>query len=431
MINRREFIGLTAGAGAALMLTPALLRALQKSGGELIQRAIPSSGEMLPVISFGARAGEPAALEEVLKTLVDNGGKVVDVLHGGPAGEQGARTAADELGIQDKLFWTTPLSVTFPLLPGYAGPPVKPDPAAVKAAMEEKFAAFKVPRIDLVMVSADADLPAHLAVLMEMKKEGRVRYIGVHELLFPPNAPAPAPATARLESIMRNEPIDFIGTDYSVGDRRLEEKILPLAQERKIGVMAYFPFDRSRIFKRASSTPLPEWAAEFDAKTWAQFFLKYVVSHPAVTVARTGTTKAEHMLDNIGGGIGRLPDEATRKRMAELVDALPPTPPPGPPKPQQQAPQEPPVVLSADILERYVGEYEYAAVGTIVTFRRDGDRLLVKVSGNFPEGPLVARSETSFGAPWGASIEFQLDGQGKVTGAIVQQGPHRIPLEPK
>ena len=102
---------------------------------------------MLPVVSFGARPAESAALKEVLKTLVDNGGKVVDVLHGGPAGEQGARTAADELGIQNKLFWTTPLSVTIPLLPGYAGPPLKADPAAVKAAMEAKFATFKVPKI--------------------------------------------------------------------------------------------------------------------------------------------------------------------------------------------------------------------------------------------------------------------------------------------
>jgi hypothetical protein len=138
------------------------------------------------------------------------------------------------------------------------------------------------------------------------------------------------------------------------------------------------------------------------------------------------------MLDNIGGGIGRLPNEATRKRMAELVDALPPTPPPSPPKPQQQAPQAPAVVLSAAILDRYVGEYTHVAVGTTVTVRRDGDRLLVKVSGNMPEGPLVARSETRFELPWPEStIEFQLDGQGKVTGAIVDQfgGLQRIPLE--
>ena len=122
---------------------------------------------------------------------------------------------------------------------------------------------------------------------------------------------------------MRNEEIDFVGTDYSVGDRRVEETLLPLAQTRKIGFLAYFPFDRSRIFQRASSTPLPAWAADFDAKSWAQFFIKYVLSHPAVTVVRTGTTKAAHMLDNIGGGIGRLPNEAMRKRMAQLVDALP------------------------------------------------------------------------------------------------------------
>src|SRR5204863_6218394 len=136
-------------------------------------------------------------------------------------------------------------------------------------------------------------------------------------------------------------------------------------------------FDRRRIFERASSTPLPAWAAEFDAKTWAQFFLKYVVSHPAVTMARTGTTKAAHMLDNISGGIGRLPNEAMRKRMAELVDSFPPTPPPAPLPQQQQASQAPPVVLSAAILDRYVGEFKYAATGQTVTFRRDGDRLLM------------------------------------------------------
>jgi len=280
--------------------------------------------------------------------------------------------------------------------------------------------------IDLVMVGTNVDAATHLAVLREMKKERRVRYIGVHHLAWLP----PTPAFTELESIMRNEQIDFIGTDYSVGDRRVEEKILPLAQERKIGVMAYFPFDRNRIFKRASATPLPEWAAEFDAKTWAQFFLKYVLGHPAVTVARTGTTNAAHMLDNLGGGIGRLPNEAMRKRMAELVDGLPPTPVPKPQQLQQPmpAPKGPSVNVPAAILDTYVGEYEYVAVGTIVTIRRDGEKLFVK-PGTAPEGPLVPRSETRFAAPWGAIIEFQLDEEGEVTGAIVEQGPFRIPLE--
>jgi aryl-alcohol dehydrogenase-like predicted oxidoreductase len=265
MLSRREWLGLSLSAGASLVLTPALLRALQKSGGKLIQRAIPSSGEMLPVISFGARAADPAALKEVLKTLVDNGGKIVDVLHGGPAGEQGARAAASELGIQDQLFWTTPLSVEVPVLPGYDGPPLEIEPAAVRAALDARLAAFKVPKIDLVMVGTGVDVPTHLAALRELKKEGKVGYIGVHHLAFPPNAPMPP--FGELESIMRNEQIDFVGTDYSVGDRRVEETILPLAQERKIAFMAYFPFDRGRLFKRIGTTPLPEWAAEFDAKT--------------------------------------------------------------------------------------------------------------------------------------------------------------------
>jgi aryl-alcohol dehydrogenase-like predicted oxidoreductase len=439
VISRRDFLG-TSLAGATLALTPEWLGALQRSAGQLSQRAIPSTGEMLPVISFAPRPTAPPGpgetkpmptdvpmAKEVLRAFLDNGGKVVDVLHGGPVGEQAARTAARELGIQDKFLWTTPLSVAIPVLPGYAGPQPKPDAAAVRAAMEEKLAAFKVPKIDLVMVGSGSDMPTHLGVLREMKKEGKVRYIGVHHLAFPQNAPMPP--FGNLESIMRNEQIDFIGTDYSVSDRRLEETILPLAQERKIGVMAYFPFDRRRIFERASSTPLPEWAAEFDAKTWAQFFLKYVISHPAVTMARVGTTKAEHMLDDIRGGIGRLPDEATRKRMAQLVDTFPPTPAPAPPQPQQRPPQPPPVVVASPILDRYVGEYRYAAASQMVTIRRDADRLFMKIQGNAPEGPLIPRSDTRFQGPFGLIIEFQVDSQGKATGATVEQGPFRIPLE--
>ena len=242
-----------------------------------------------------------------------------------------------------------------------------------------------------------------------MKKEGRVRYIGVHHLAWPRTSPDPP--FAELEAIMRNEQIDFVATDYHVGDRRAEETILPLALERKIGFMAYFAFDRGRLFKRAGSTPLPEWAAEFDAKTWAQFFLKYVVSHPAVIVARTGTTNAAHMLDNIGGGIGRLPNEAMRKRMAQLVDTFPAPPPPSPAPSssggrtviteeqmqQMKANQAPGIALSAAILDRYVGEYKHVAAGTMVTVRRDGDKLLVKVqTRSYQEEHFIARSETRF-----------------------------------
>src|SRR5918999_4726037 len=193
MINRREFIGITLGAGATLTLTPQLLRALQQQGGKLIQRAIPSTGEMLPVISFAPRSvggaamssqpADVAAIRAVLKTFLDNGGKVVDVMHGGNATEQSARPAADELGIQDKFFWTTTVTVA---PAGRGAPP--PDAAAVRAAMDEKFAKFKVNKFDLVMVGSSANMPTYLGVLRDLKKEGRVRYIGVHHLAFPPGA---------------------------------------------------------------------------------------------------------------------------------------------------------------------------------------------------------------------------------------------------
>ena len=427
MIDRRRFLGIAAGAGAGLAVTPELLRALelsgatpellrslQQQGGKLMQRAIPSSGEMLPVISFAPRSvggtamsSQPvdvATIKAVLKTFLDNGGKVVDVLHGGAAGEQSARTAADELGSQDKFFWTTTLT----------GPP-NTDPAAVRASLEQKLANFKVNKVDLVMVGSLSGVSTNLAALREMKKEGRVRYIGVHHLAFP--AGASMPPFGELETAMRNEQVDFVATDYSVGDRRAEETILPLALEKKIAFMAYFPFDRGRIFKRIGTTPLPAVAAEFDAKTWAQFCIKYVLSHPAVVVAREGTTNPAHMLDNIGGGIGRLPNETMRKRMAEFVDSLPPAPP-GPLRELE---------LSAAVLDRYVGEYTTPA-GGVFTFRRDGTTLFMKPPGTNPEVPLTARSEIRFGTPQSRVVEFHVDGQGKVTGALMEQGPQPLKL---
>ena len=426
MFSRREFLGTSLGAGATLALAPELLlHGLQPSAGTLIQRAIPSSGEMLAVISFSPREeADNATMKEILKTFLANGGKVVDVLHGGPAGEAAGRTAANELGIQDKFFWTTTVQTANV---GRGKPPVQADPAAVKASLEEKLTKFK--KIDLVMVPAGTD-SKQLAALMEMKKAGRIRYIGVHELLFPANAPNPPwPPTSRLEALMRNEQIDFIGTDYHSGDRRLEEKILPLAQERKIAVMAYFVFDRGRLFRRAGNTPLPEWAAEFGAKTWAQFFIKYALSHPAVTVVRTGTTKPAHMLENMQAGMGPLPNEAARKRMAALVDTFPPNAAPGPAKPP--APQGPVAVVSAAILDRYVGEYK-AASGFTAIFRRDGDKLFVKPGKN-PEAALIPQSETRFQDPRGPFFEFQVDGQGQVTGAVLEQntpkGVQKLPLQ--
>ena len=422
MLNRREFLGIAAGAGASLALTPQLLRALQQ--GTLIQRAIPSSGEMLPVVGLSfsnhVSCADHAALKAVLETMVDKGGRVFDAQHGNAQAEQFHARVANDLGVQNKLFWSlrgTP--------PAGASGPAELGPASVKSHVETLLARLKVSRLDLVMLPPQGD-PMHLAALKEEKKAGRVRYIGVQVI--------GDPVYPQLEAVMRTEPIDFIGVDYDVSNRaRVEDTILPLALERKIGVMAFFPFGNNggvscgsgaNLFGRVGNRPLPEWAAEFDAKTWAHFFIKYVIGHPAVTVVRVGTTKPHHMLDNMGGGLGRLPNEATRKRMAELIDSLPPVTMAG--APVAQSAHGPPgsLVLPATIIDSYVGQYR-TPTGELMTFRRYGAMLVAKVGGN-PDRVIYGQTETRF--PFGPNfIEFQRDSAGTVTGLIYVQGSERIP----
>jgi aryl-alcohol dehydrogenase-like predicted oxidoreductase len=421
MISRRIFSALAAVAGLAFS---SQLLAAQQLSGKLIERAIPSTGEKLPVIGLAfsnhPSCADHAALKEVVKTFADNGGKYLDATLGNAANQAFHFNAANDLGIANKVIWSAPA-----FLSGPGG-----GAAGVKIQIDSVLAKTKATKVDVAWVNA-ATPPAVLAALKDEKKAGRVRYIGVLTIVVQNQA-------AQLEALMRNEPIDFIGVDYDISNRHVEATILPLALERKLGVIAFFPFSNNsgvscgalarNLFARVGSTPLPEWAAEFDAKSWAQFFLKYVISHPAVTVARVGTTKATHMLDNMGGGVGRLPDEATRKRMAALIDALPALPP-LPPNPNAA----PGIAVPAAILDRYVGEYK-AASGTIFAIRREGDRLFIK-PGNNPEAPLNARTETRFQDPRGPIFEFQLDAQGKVTGAILeQQGPQgtqKTPLEKK
>jgi diketogulonate reductase-like aldo/keto reductase len=311
-------------------------------------------------------------------------------------------TLATELGIHDKVFWSSRAAPAGP-------PPPSPSDAAARAQMERSLTTFKVGKIDLVLMNPMAD-PGHLAALKYMKKEGRVRYIGMQVI--------DDRQYAGLEAVMRKEPIDCIGIDYSIGNRGAEQRILPLAQERKIGVVAYFPFDAGGLFQRAGTTPLPSWAADFEARTWAQFFIKYVLSHPAVNVVRVGTSKANHMLDNIGGGSGRLPNQATRKRMAELIDSWPLAGASGP------ATTKGPGAGSAAILDRYAGEYK-TAQGILLTVSRVGSALHMK-QGSAEEAVLTARSETRFSDPWGGIVEFQLDAGGAVTGLLMQQGQLKL-----
>ena len=312
MIDRRRWMGMA--IGAALGFGTRL--AFAASPAPLIRRAIPSSGEKIPVIGLGSSAtfrsvaeGEDVeGLRAVLAALIERGATVFDTAPSYGASEQVAGRLARELGLTKKLFWATKVNVA-PRGGGAA------DPAAARAQVEASFRKFGVETMDLIQVHNLGDVPVQLGILKALKSAGRVRYIGVTS--------TSKEQYGELARVMRAEPLDFIGVDYAVDNRSVEETILPLALERKIAVMVYVPFGRTRLFQRVGDRPVPAWAADFDAASWAQFFIKYVLGHPAVTVVTPATSQPRHMADNLGGGIGRLPDEVTRRRMADFVDALP------------------------------------------------------------------------------------------------------------
>ena len=322
MVSRREWLRITAGAGAALTLDADVIRALQAQ--QEITKAIPASGERVSVIGLGGRwisanasaeemAGHRAVLRELAKGAGPSG-RVFDTAAGyggGGSEEYGGQWAAEDR-IQEDIFWATKVNVAEG---GRGGGSGSADPAAVRAQIERSFQRLRVPVIDLDQVHNMGDPATQLGVLREYKEAGKIRYIGI--------TTTSEDQYADLARVMREYPIDFIGIDYAVDNRVAEQTIFPLAQERRIGVLVYLPFGRTRMWSRIGDRPLPEWASEFDATTWAQLMLKFVVAHPAVTVACPGTGDAAHMIDNLGGGRGRLPTQEHIQRMIQLVDSLP------------------------------------------------------------------------------------------------------------
>jgi aryl-alcohol dehydrogenase-like predicted oxidoreductase len=316
MISRRTWLRLT--AGATLTLNPRMLEALQTDA--VRTRAIPSTGEQVPMIGLGGRwisnnssaeelAGHRAVLHELAKDA-EGSGRVFDSAagYGGGGSEEYAGQWAEEDGFGDNIFWATKVNVA-----GRGGGSV--DAVQVRAQIERSFERMRVPVIDLNQVHNMGDPPTQLAVLQEYKEEGRVRYTGI--------TTTSAGQYGTLARVMREHPIDFIGIDYAIDNREAEEEIFPLALDRGIGVIVYLPFGRSRMWGRIGDRALPDWVAEFDVHTWAQFMLKFVIANPAVTVAAPGTGDPEHMLDNLGGGRGRMPTADHLRRMTELVESLP------------------------------------------------------------------------------------------------------------
>ncbi|MBJ6979787.1 MULTISPECIES: aldo/keto reductase [unclassified Luteimonas] len=314
MLTRREYLKLSAAAGVALAINPRLLLA-QDAPQALITRTIPGTSEQLPVVGLGSSAsfariageGELDRVRAVLEALLQHGGRVFDTAPGYGVAEEVAGGVVREAGLGERLFWATKLNVA-----GRGGDAA--DPAAARAQLEQSFARIGKSPIDLVQVHNMGDVPTQLGILEEQRDAGRIRYLG-------------ATTTSEsqydaLEALMKTGRLDFIGVDYAVDNRTMEERIFPLARERGIGVLVYQPFGRTRLWQKVEGHALPDWAADYDIATWGQFFLKFAVSHPAVTAATPSTSQARNMIDNMGAARGRLPDEAGRRRMVAHVEAL-------------------------------------------------------------------------------------------------------------
>ena len=314
MLTRRDWLRTTAAAGAAVTLSPDILAALARQ--EMMTRAIPSTGERVPIVGLGssatfqsvARGDDVTQLRNVLSALVENGGTVFDTAPSYGTSEEVAGRLADELEITDRIFWATKVNVA--RRGGGA------DPARARAQIEASFEYFGVDEIELMQVHNLGDMPVQMPIIEELKAEGRIRYIGT--TLTPRG-----PQYGGLMQAMRDYPLDFIGVDYAVDNTDAADEVLPLAQERGIGVLVYVPFGRTRLWNRVGDREVPDWAREFGADSWAQFFIKFAAAHPAVTCVTPATSNPEHMVDNLGAGLGRMPNEDEQQRMVEYVDALP------------------------------------------------------------------------------------------------------------
>jgi len=309
VLGRRAALRRMGGAGLAAAWALRLRDAgAAAAEGSLLQRPIPSSGERLPAVGLGTwqtfdvGPGEAARapLREVLRRLVELGGRVVDSSPMYGRAETVVGELAGELGIRDELFIATKVW-TRGRVDGVR-------------QMERSMARFGVDSIELMQVHNLVDWRTHLATLRDWKANGRIRHLGVTHYT--------SAAYDELARIMRSEDIDFVQLNYSIAARRAEQRLLPLAAERGIAVLANRPFAGGSLFRRVKGKRLPQWAAEFDCETWAQFFLKYILAHPALTCAIPGTSDPEHLVDNVRAGYGRLPDAATRRRMAALMDGL-------------------------------------------------------------------------------------------------------------
>lgn len=308
MRSRRDALRSGLTAGAALLLRRPVWAAADPSTPDLplITKPIPSTGERLPAVGLGTdkfRSSERDAIQAEIQRLQQMGGTVIDTAAAYGDSESLIGDARAALGIRDRMFLATKLSVN------EAGTATR----AGQESFDRSLARLKTQRVDLLQVHNLEGVEALLPLLQQWKKGGRIRYIGI--------TTSRVEQHSRMVEYMRQYPLDFVQVDYSIADREAASSVLPLALERRIAVLGNVPFGFGSVLRQAQTRKLPDWAAEIDVTSWSQFLLKYVISHPAVTCVIPGSTKVEHLEENQRAGRGRLPDEAMRRRMEQVWDA--------------------------------------------------------------------------------------------------------------
>ncbi|MEA3154897.1 MAG: hypothetical protein QOK44_2486 [Betaproteobacteria bacterium] len=304
--NRRS--ALKALAAAALAAHPAFSAMSTGNGPMLSTRPIPRSGEHLPIVGVGTwqtfdvspNAPERAELKEVLRALVEHGGKVVD---SSPMYGEAERVVGDltsELGLRDRLFLATKVWTS--------------GREAGIRQMEQSLKLMRVQRMDLMQIHNLLDVATHTKTLLDWKAAGRVRYIGVTHYH--------SGAYRDLERLVKTQQYEFAQFNFSMGEREAENTLLPACADSGTAVIVNRPYAEANLFGRVKGKPLPPWAADFDCTSWAQYFLKWILGHPAVTCVIPGTRRRAHLEDNVSAGMGRLPDAAMRRRMLEYLQQV-------------------------------------------------------------------------------------------------------------
>ena len=315
-MTRREAAKVIGGTAAALV-SP-IMRHGKGESSAMLTRIIPSSGEKLPVIGLGTwrafdvdlSADVRRQLEDVLSMFVKHGGRVIDSspMYGRAEKVIGELTSAP--GIRDKLATANPSGGGLFLATKVW---TRGKQSGIES-MERSMSLLHTNRIDLMQVHNLVDLSTQLATLEEWKKQGRIRYTGITHY--------ESGALSEIEKLIRSRKFDFLQINHSLMEPEAEQRVLALAQERGVAVIANRPFGAGDLFSKVRSKPLPAWAAEFDCRSWAQFFLKWIVANPAITCAIPATDKPRHLEDNMQAGMGAFPDAKQRRRMMEFVSSL-------------------------------------------------------------------------------------------------------------